>query len=335
MSGILGDTVREASVLVTGASGFIGGRLAERLATEEGARVTGTGRTFKDESRLRSAGVEIARADLRDTAEMARLCEGKAVVVHLAAWLQRGSGGDAEAYAINVDATRALAEAASRAGVRRFVLVSSVAAYGLPPVDTIDESVPVDVAQPDLYGRSKALGERAVLEVAARSSLSLSIVRPAMVYGPGSPGWTVQMLRLVQKGVPVIFGDGQGHAYPVYIDDVVDMLMLAATRPEASGETFNASDASVDWETFFGYFGRMSGKKPRRVPLLAARVFSHLNERLHLGIPLTVDRLAVYQRKFRYPTAKAERLLGWKVRVQLEEGMRRSEAWLRESGRLR
>jgi nucleoside-diphosphate-sugar epimerase len=335
MSGISNRALEGTKMLVTGASGFIGGRLAERLASEEGARVVGTGRTFRDDKALGAAGVELARADVRDTGAMERLCEGKDTVVHLAAWLMQGRGGDSEAFDINVDATRRLAEAASRAGVRRFVLVSSVAVYGIPPVDAIDESVPIDTEQKDLYGRTKALGEKAALEVAARSGLSVTIVRPAMVYGPGSMGWTVGMLRLVKRGVPVLFGDAKGYAYPVYIDDVVDALILAAARGEASGEAFNASDASVDWETFFSYYGRMSGKRPRRVPMPLARAIAWASERFNLGIPLTPDRLRVYIRKLHYPAAKAERLLGWRPRVSLDEGMRRSEAWLRETGRLR
>lgn len=335
MSDIAESSLKGASVLVTGASGFIGGHLAERLATREGARVVGTGRKFGSEKALRDAGVELARADLADAAAMERLCEGKSVIVHLAAWLMRGRGGDADAYAINVDATRKLVEAASRAGVRRFVLASSVAAYGVPPVDSVDESVPVDVNQVDLYGRTKALGEQAAREVAARTGLSLSIVRPAMVYGPGSTGWTVGMLRLVKKGVPVLFGDAKGYAYPVYIDDVLDACVLAAARPEASGEAFNVSDESVDWETFFGYYGRMCGKRPRRVPMPLARLIAWSNEKLNLNMPLTEDRLRVYVRKLRYPTGKAARMLGWKVSVPIDEGMRRSEAWLRETGRLR
>jgi len=328
--------LKGASVLVTGASGFIGGHLAERLATREGARVVGTGRNFKADAErpLRAAGVELARADITDAAAMERLCEVKSAVFHLAAWLQRGKGGDAAAYAVNVDATRALVKAAARAGVKRFVLASSVAAYGLPLVDDIDETVPIDLSQVDLYGRTKALGEEAARDAAAASGLSLTILRPVMVYGPGSTGWTVGMLRLVQKGVPVLFGDASGHAYPVYIDDVVDALVLAAALPSANGEAFNVSDASVDWGTFFGYYGRMCGKRPRRVPMPLARLIAYANERLHLQIPLTTDRLQIYARKLRYPTAKATRLLGWKVNVSLDEGMRRSEAWLRKVGKL-
>lgn len=330
---ITAGALRDVPVLVTGASGFIGGRLAERLAAVEGARVTGAGRTFRDDAALRGAGVELRQADLRDRAAMERLCEGKQIVFHLAAWLMRGKGGDEGAHAVNVDATRALAEAAAAAGARRFVLASTIAAYGLPPVDDIDESVPIDVGQRDLYGRTKALGELAARDVAARTGLSVTIARPAMVYGPGSPGWTIGMLRLVQRGVPVLFGD-EGNAYPVYIDDVVDALLLAATREEADGEAFNVSDASVDWPTFFGYYGKMCGKRARRVPMPVARAIAWTNERLDLGIPLTVDRLDTYVRPLRYPAGKAERLLGWRPRVALDEGMRRSEAWLREAGLL-
>jgi nucleoside-diphosphate-sugar epimerase len=279
--------------------------------------------------------VEIARADVTDTLAMQRLCEGKAYVFHLAAWVMRGRGRENDAYAVNVDATRKLAEIAARAGVKRFVLASSVAAYGLPATNDIDESVPVDTTQKDLYGRTKAFGEEALREVSNCTGLSIAIVRPAMVHGPRSSGWTIGMLRLVQKGVPVLFGDKPGNAYPVYIDDVVDALMLAAIRPEASGEAFNVSDASVDWATFFGHYGRMCGKKPRRIPMSLAKVIARANELFKLGIPLTVDRLNIYVRPLRYPTAKAERLLGWKVRVPLDEGMRRSEAWLREAGFLR
>ena len=332
----MGDvSLTESPVLVTGASGFIGGRLAERLAAEDKASVVGAGRSFPDEAKLHSAGVTIHRADVRDTSAMERLCEGKRVVFHLAAWLERGKGGEADAYAVNVDATRALVTAAARAGCERFVLVSTISVYGLPATDQVDESVPIDVTQGDLYGRTKALGEEAAREAAAKANLAISIVRPAMVYGPRSGGWTVGMLRLVQKGVPVIFGDGQGHAYPVYVDDVVDMVRLAATRPEAKAEAFNACDAAVTWERFFSFYGAMSGKRPRRVPMPIAYLIARANELFKLGIPLTAERLERYVRKLQYPTAKAERLLGWQVRVPIEEGMRRSEAWLRETGKLR
>jgi nucleoside-diphosphate-sugar epimerase len=326
--------LQDVSILVTGASGFVGGRLVERLAREDQAKVVGSGRTFSNPDKLEKIGVELARADVRDIEAMKHLCKGKHVVLHLAAWLERGKGGEHDAYAVNVDATRALVKAAASAGVQRFVLVSTVAAYGLPNVDDIHEEVPVDVQQEGLYGKTKALGEIAAQEAARGTDLSLTIVRPAMIYGPGSTAWTIGMLKLVQKGVPVLFGSG-GFAYPVYIDDLVDLLRLCAFRPEAAGEAFNASDASIPWEQFFGYYGRMCGKRPRRVPMPIAHVIARLNETFRLGLPLTRDRLAIYQRLLRYPTTKAEQRLGFQVQVPIDEGMRRSETWLREVGRLK
>jgi len=321
-------------ILVTGASGFVGGRLVERLASEDQAQVVGSGRKFDHPDKLTAAGVTLARADLRDAAAMKHLCQGKRVVMHLAAWLERGKGGEHDAYAINVDATRALVKSAAEAGVERFVLVSTVAAYGLPDVDDIHEAIPVDTKQEGLYGKTKALGEIAAQEAAAETRLSLAIVRPAMIYGPASTAWTLGMLKLVQKGVPVLFGD-KGLAYPIFIDDLVDLLRVCAFHPRATNEAFNASDASIPWDQFFGYYGSMCGKRPRRVPTPIAHVIARMNEMFRLGLPLTRDRLAIYQRNLRYPMTKAEERLGFQVQVPIDEGMRRSEAWLREVGRLK
>jgi len=323
--------LRGLPVLVTGASGFIGGQLAERLLREDGARVVGTGRRFLNETALQ--GEALVRADLRDAATRASLCAGKQIVFHLAAWAGQGSD-TTEAHAVNVEATRALAEAAARAGVQRFILVSTAAAYGLPDTDDVDELVPLATSQGDLYGRTKALGEQAALEVASRTGLALTIVRPGMVYGPGSKTWTVGMLRLLQKGVPMLFGDGSGHAFPVFIDDLLAMLRLAATHPQAPGEAFNASGPSVTWAQFLGYYARMSGRSLRRLPMPVAKVLVQVNKLLHLGLPLTVERLQYVSRRLNFPTAKAERLLGWRQLVSLDAGMQHSEKWLRQSGYL-
>jgi nucleoside-diphosphate-sugar epimerase len=325
--------VKHRSVLITGASGFIGGRLAERLSRQEGLAVTGTGRRFSDVTTLREAGVDIVTGDLRDDAALGRLCAGHEVVFHVAAWMGRDRDERA-AHAINVDATRKLAEQAAAAGVRRLVLVSSVAAYGVQAQDSIDETAALDVKQRDPYGRTKALGELAAQEVAARTGLELSIVRPVIVYGPRASAWTVGMVKWVKRGVPVLFGDGSGHCYAVFVDDVVDMLRLCADHPRARGQAFNVSDAPVSWADFFAHYGRMCGRRPRSIPLWLVRALAAGNEGLHLGLPLTPERVRQYTRRLHYPTAKAERLLGWRVSVPLDEGMRRSEKWLRSTGRL-
>jgi len=323
-------------VLVTGATGFIGGQLAERLATESAATVTGTGRRLEKASALEEAGVQLQRADLLDFRRMDELLQGQDVVFHVAAWLSRRHGNDEMAWPLNVFATLELVRAAAAVGVSRFVHVSSMAAYGPPDRSVMDESRPVDPAQTAAYGATKAEGEQRALELAGELGLALSVVRPGMVYGPGSYGWSVRMLRLVKRGFPVIFGEGDGHAHPVYVDNLVDGMMLAATRPEATGEAFNFVDEPVSWRRWFGAYGAMAGREPTALPFWLARLGFVVAARLPLGLSIRVsDRLlGYYTSKTVYPTTKAERLLDYQARVGFEEGMRRTEAWLREEGYL-
>lgn len=320
--------LRDTPVLVTGASGFIGGRLAEVLAAEHGARVTGTGRKFRKPP---PPGVDQQVCELRDIPRLTELLQGQEVVFHLAAWLPRRNEDADTARAINVTAAESLVRAAAAAGCRRVVMVSSVFAYGLPPYDVITEDSPLDTDQRDLYGRTKARGELVAQRAARETGVELAVVRPGMVYGPGSRGWTVSMYKLVERGVPVLYGSG-GHAYPVYVDDLVDMLVRCGARPEAAGEAFTCVDHSIGWPEFFGYYARMAGRSARRVPLPLAQVIAAAAEVLPLRVPLSRDYLRLYQRNLEFPTDKAARLLDWEVQVPLDEGMRRSEQWLRESG---
>jgi nucleoside-diphosphate-sugar epimerase len=318
-------------VLVTGATGFIGSHLAWRLATESGAIVTGTGRNLAAVPFLAEAGVTLRHADLLDREAMAAALAGQEIVFHVAAWLSERHGTEAQATRYNVEATRLLVEMAHAAGVQRVVCVSSIAAYGPPRVRLMDEATQsADPHQPEIYGKTKAAGEIAALELGQRLGIAVTVARPGMVYGPRSYAWTSEMVRLIRRGVPVLFGKAQGHAFPVYIDNLVDGLLLLATRPEAVGQPFNFVDAPVTWEQFFGRYGQMAGRKPRRVPYPLALALVAANRLFRLGLPLTRQRLRFYQTQTVYPTQKAQRLLGYRPNISFDEGMRRSEQWLRE-----
>jgi len=144
----------------------------------------------------------------------------------------------------------------------------------------------------------------------------------------------LRFFKLVKRGVPVILGDGTGHAQPVYIDNLLDGMILAGTWPEAVGQSFNFVDRPLPWKELFAYYGAMCGRKPRRLPLWLFRGIAAFFLPF-LGRTESIDDiLTFYTAQTFYPTSKAERLLGYSPRETLEEGMRVTEEWLREEGYL-
>lgn len=324
----------ERHVLVTGATGFIGGRLAECLAQEQQNRVSGAGRNAKVGAALQQKGVTFKQAELLDFSAMRALVEGKDIVYHVAAWLGARHGGKDMAWTLNVYATIQLLQMAAAAGVRRFVYVSSIAAYGPTGLDVVTEAHSVDVRQGVVYGRTKAEAELQARQTARELGIELVIVRPGMVYGPGSYGWTVRMTELVQKRVPVIFGKGDGYAYPVYVDNLVDALILAGSQPGAAGEDFNIVDGPVTWREWFGAYGRLAGRRPVAVPLWVGHAALRAAEILPVGLGVDRNLFAYYTARTVFPTDKARQLLGYEPRVSFDEGIARAGAWMREAGYL-
>ena len=324
--------LQEKRVLVTGATGFIGGRLAQRLATEEGAIVTGTGRSLDKVPFLKET-VTLKKIDLLDELGMREAMTGQDVVFHVAAWLGR-EGGDEKAYAFNVTATEVIVRLAKELSVGRIVLVSSISAYGWPQRTDVDESHPLDVEQWETYGRTKAIGEISGLKLAKELGVELTVVRPGMVYGPRSEGWSVGMLKLVQRGTPVIFGDGLGHTYPIFIDNLVDGMLLTAVHPQAVGEAYNMVEPAITFNQFFGHYGDMCNQKPRRLPYWAASSLVVINKLFNLKLPINRDRIKRYKLKVQYPATKAETQLGYKIRTSIPDGMAQTEAWFKEVGML-
>ena len=316
-------------VLITGATGFIGGALARRLA-DAGAHVTGLGRNLAAATHLREASVMLRQADLLDAAAMHDAVAGQDVLFHVAAWLSRRHGQESEAYRLNVTATLELVRMARNAGISRFIHVSSVATYGPPRDGSISEQQPLSTTQRDIYGRTKAIGETEARGLAQEINLPLTVVRPGMVYGPRARAWTVNMLTLVQKRTPVILGRGDGYACPVYIDNLLDGMLLAGSQTAAAGNAFNFCDPPITWRQFFTYYGDMCGRRPVSLPLFLAKPIIRY---VRPG-GITPDLLAFYTAKAIYPTTKAEQLLGYRPRVSIAEGMRRAEQWLRQQGYL-
>ena len=317
-------------VFITGATGFIGGALALRLA-EDGARVVGLARSPAKGAFLERAGVEVIQGDITAPERMRAVIAGSDVVFHLAA-AAGGSRGSVMAE-VNVRGTENVLEAARAAGVTRFVHVSTISVYGYDRQGVVSEDAPLRPTG-DAYGDTKAAGER----LALKSDLPVAVVRPAQVYGPRSAPWTLRMLALTRWFVPLV-GDGGGACHPIYIDDLIDLLVLAGTHPDALGQVFNDSpDPPSTWRDFLGAYGRMHGhQRFLRVPRwLLAPPLAALDPALRLTerrMPLR-NMLRFMTGHVTFVNRKARVLLGWEPRVSLQEGMRRTEAWLRAEGYL-
>jgi len=320
-------SLKGKKVLVTGATGFLGSRLAEILADEEGATVTGIGRNLDRVAHLREKGINLVKADLLNRDELKEAVSGQEIVFHSAASLD---GNHETGQKINVDATKILVELSGEAGVSRFVHVSTVGVYDMPQTGAIDESFPLAINHSSMYARTKARAENVVRKMAAKQKMEYAIIRPSMIYGPGHGVWTELMYKLILKGDPVYIGDGSTNYLPVYIDDVAQALILSATSTDASGEAYNISHEVTNWKTFMGHYAEIAGKETKGIPLFVARLMAWANKIPGITTPIDQGFVEMMNSTNTFPTVKAEQQLGWKPRVSLDEGLRRTTDWIRK-----
>lgn len=312
-------------VLVTGATGFIGHSLAERLAKEEKAEVIGAGRDLQKAQLLKQYNIEIVNLNLLDAAQLEPALKDISYVFNCAGAI---SADRQKAYDINVKATEQLVKAASKAGVKRLVHISTVGVYNMKVKDAVDEDTPLAIDHPSNYPRTKAQGDKRVLELGKEYDLEVVVLRPSMVYGPGHGVWTSMMYQNVSSGKPVFLGDGSFTFNPVYLNDVVDALVKAATTPSAAGEAFNISATTTTWKNFMNYYGRSCNKEPKGMPAWIARALAFANKIPGLNTPIDEGFIEMATSKKFFPVDKAKRLLGWQPSTPLDDGMKRTLEWL-------
>jgi nucleoside-diphosphate-sugar epimerase len=323
------------TVFVTGATGFLGGALARRLAAD-GARVKALARRPERADYIRDVNnIEIVVGDITSAERMQAVIPGCDVVFHVAA----ATGGAYEQQlAVNVDGTRNVMTAAAEAGVERAVHVSTISVYGFGYYGEITEPTPRRPGH-DPYCLTKAEAEVVVEGIAERQGLAYSIIRPGMIYGPRSGAWTDAMFQLAKRDPTPIVGDGRGSAHPIYVDDVVDLTVTLATHPAAVGEAFNcAADPAPSWRDFLGAYADLANS--RRwfdVPGSVLRPLAQLAALLageHTTAKDLPDMLQFVTSETTFRMDKARDLLGWEAQVSLDEGIRRCVPYLQQKGLL-
>jgi nucleoside-diphosphate-sugar epimerase len=322
-------------VLVTGASGFLGGRLTEMLA-ERGESVRILARATSDLRHLSHLQIQIVRGDLDDAAALAEAMRGVRVVYHCAACSTDWAALSTYLRA-NVAGTQNLLDAAVRAGtVERFLHVSTTDVYGYPRVPC-DESAPMrNVGLP--YNRTKIQGEDEVWKAHREQGLQVTVVRPATIYGPRGKDFVVEIASMLRQGMMLLIDGGRARGGFTYVDNVAQAMMDAAASSKAVGRAYNISDGTgVTWRDYTCALADALGYRRPRFSLpfpIAMALGASMEVPFALlklaGRPL-LTRHAVYllARDQEYPGARAREDFGFAPQVPFADGIVRSAEWVR------
>ncbi|MCA9538943.1 MAG: NAD-dependent epimerase/dehydratase family protein [Myxococcales bacterium] len=320
-------------IAVTGASGFLGGRLVEMLA-ERGHAVRALVRGSSDQKRLAALGVEVAAVDWADADALRGALADVDVVINCAG-LSADWGKWSAFHEANVQNVDRLLHAAEAAGVRRAVHVSTTDVYGYPKVPPAEDYGPHDLGLP--YNRSKGQGDNLALAFGREHRLEVTVARPVTIFGPRSKDWVVEIAKLLlTNDLPTIDG-GKTGAGLVYVDDVADALLLLADAKDAPGKAYNVRDPStMDWRTYVDAIADGIGAKraktnlPSWLALAVGRGFEFAYglvgaEKRPL---LTRHAVLILCRDQSYPIDRLDADTGFAPKVGVDEGIKRTLEWL-------
>ncbi len=311
-------------VAITGATGFVGRELVRQLHAA-GHEIVGLLLPSEPDEAL--ACGDVVRGDITDPESLRGLFDGCDAVVHLASAVGYGQRWEA-CRTVNVDGTEHVAAEAIRAGIRRFVHMSSVSVYGRKTGVVLDESAPM-LPIGDPYGDTKIEAERIVRRRAAAGELDLTVVRPTAIYGPGDQLFMPKLIENLRSGRTRIIGSGQNTVDLVHVEDVAAFLVTALQDPRAIGKTCNLNNPdNPTWQDLLETVAVALQVEPPRqhLPYVVALGVAGAMELAAkvTGKPprLTRYSVRVIGRQYRYPVLAAQEL-GFAPAVPLTEGIRR------------
>lgn len=312
--------------LIVGANGFVGKVLCKEL--------DGRGRIFRAAVRSEmqpTQGIEVAKIGAIDgQTDWSAALRDIDVVIHLAgrAHVMREHSDNpiSEYREVNLHGTANLAEQAALAGIKRLVYASSIKVNGERTrfESKFTETDPVNPQDP--YGISKSEAELALRQIASRTNLEIVIVRPPLIYGAGVKGNFAQMLKVLAKGIPLPLASVRNRRSLVYIENLVDALIVCATHPAAVGQTYLVSDGEdISTPDLLRRLGGAMGRPARLFPCppallkLAGRLIGKSNQIERLLGSLQID------------SGKIRRELNWIPPYSLQQGLQATAEWYRNA----
>ncbi|MBD2344689.1 NAD-dependent epimerase/dehydratase family protein [Anabaena subtropica] len=324
--------LQNKTLLITGIDEFIGLRAAE-LAIAQGMKVRGL-QSSTNKDKAQQLGAEVIVGSITDAAIAQKACQGVDIVLHTAQ-LTEEAGPIKNFREINVAGAVNMAKAAKNAGVKSFVHLSSVMVYGFNYSDRITESGTLS-GDNNPYCQTKIEAEAELLPLNSPPDFGVIIIRAGDVYGPGSIPWIVRPILMMRQKLFAYANEGQGVINHVYIDNLIDAIFLAIEK-DAYGEIFNITDGEeTSWKEYFMRLAAMEGSSaPMSIPKDEMKLFLKLrNQGQKLFrkkadiLPESVDFMT---RPHAYSIAKAQTLLDYKPKIDLEEGLRQTKAWLQNT----
>ncbi|WFB37309.1 NAD-dependent epimerase/dehydratase family protein [Kiritimatiellota bacterium B12222] len=318
-------------ILVTGGTGFTGKALVKRLL-DDGHHVVAL--DYKEGLKTRELqewGAEVVIGSVTDKDVVAQCMEGVEVVQHLAAAFREMNVPESHYDDVNIGGAQVVIEAAEAAGVKKFVYCSTCGVHGNVKNPPGDEESAIEPA--DYYQRTKYMAEPLVKE-ACKRGLDATILRPAAIYGPGDPERFQMIFRRVKKGKFPMIGDGKTLYHPLYIDNLVDALVLAMVPGKGTGEAYLIADENyVEIGELVNEAAKALGVevKIQHYPTLPVVIAGHLCEKickpLKISPPIFPRRVDWYRMNRAFSIEKARKDLGYEPKVNLADGMKQTALW--------
>jgi nucleoside-diphosphate-sugar epimerase len=324
-------------ILVTGGTGFVGSHLCERLA-RNGYAVRALVRNPAHCDLLRCWGVEIMVGDLRAPASLLRAVEGIEVIYHIAATFREENISRKEMWDINVHGTQNILDVAVKAGVRRFIHCSTIGVHGDIEHPPANEAAPY--CPGDAYQESKTAGEQVVLDYMAKERLPIVVFRPGGIYGPRDMRF-LKLMKAIKTGTFVMLGSGKVMYQMIYIDDLIDGILLCGKEDKALSNVYilTGSEATTLNQLVQVIADVLAVAPPRLhfpvMPVYAAGFLCELIcKPLGINPPLYRRRVDFFRKTRCFDISKARHELGFMPQTALATGMQRTIAWYQQEGLL-